>query len=1441
MKRVFLSLMFLILTTLICRQAGVFASEKPVNHTLNKDVHSGFIENKGQIIDQNNNPNPEVLFLLNTPGFNVQLHKGGFSYDVYKFTSPLTHLLQERGDLIPNSLLLLQKKGSWTGMQEIQYHRIDFTFLASNPDCVIEKQEILPYYHNYHTTSTPPEGINFVHSYQKITYRNIYPGIDLVMTNQDRMFKYNLVVHPGGKIGDIHLQIKGCEVNLSSTGFLQCETLFGTLDETIPESYITLDEQKKTVRAVFQRIEPGVYGILVSGIVPFASTLVIDPVPTRAWATYMGGSSSEDGNSTSVDLTGNVYLAGQTSSSNNIATSGAYQGTMMGGGDAFLSKFAANGAIQWSTYYGGTQSDNATICTCDNSGNVIMAGFTYSTTNISTATAFQGLCGGPPDGFVAKFNSAGGIIWGTYYGGSADDEIYGVSVDNHNNIYFAGNTASTNNISTPGTFQTTLYAASNPMVVDGFLAKFDSNGSRLWGTYYGGENPDNANSCSADFHGHVILCGQTMSAQNIFSPGAYQTVNNGGYDAFFALFDSTGQRTWGTFYGGPGNDEAYGCSISKNGNIIVTGNTSSTIDIASTVCYQDNLLGPEDAFIISFSFAGTRNWGTYFGGTGSDQGIGCFTDKNDYIFIAGSTTSANDIASANAYQQIYGGGTGDAFITKFSSSGDKVWGTYYGDIGSDDGNSCVVDTSGNIFLAGTTSSANNIASASGNQTVFGGVTDAFLVKFGDCQPPGQGTVLTGPGNACQSTPGLIYTVSPISGATGYTWSVPSGITIVSGSNSNQLIVDIGSTAVSGFIIVHGDNSCGAGDNDSLRVNIHPRPVPVITGPDTVCLGSTNVYYTAGGNTLYSWYATGGIFQGGTPPDSVNILWNALGSKWIEVNYTDPNGCDALIYTHKTITVLPPNPVSITITASTNNICAGVPVTYTAFPTNGGLIPFYQWKVNGVNSGVNSSTFTYNPANNDVVSCVLTSSLTSCISNNPATSNTITMNVLPNLPVSISITATQNPVCLGTTVTFTGSPTNGGNTASYQWFVNGVATGLDQNTFSYIPVNGDVVSCVLTSSAQCVTGSPATSNSIVMVVNNGLPAGVTISASSNPFCPGTTVTFTATPSNGGGNPTYQWKVNGINVGINSSTYTYNPITNDSVRCVMTSNLACVSGSPVSSAMILMNGNLAPLVTFTPCFDTITTVNAKPIKLKGGIPLGGTYSGPGVNSLTGTFNPTTAGAGTKTITYNYTNAALCTASNHISILNLPSSIFTCGNTLTDIRDSKTYQTIQIGGQCWFSKNLNYGTVLLSSQDQRDNCIPEKYCYGDNPVNCLNYGGLYQWDEMMQFDATPADQGFCPPGWHIPTENEWSILFANWTNSSLAGSPLKNSGYSGFDAFITGMRHNNRSWDLSGFSTFFWTSSSLSNTKAWAHGLNIIDASIATYPSSRVNAFSVRCVLD
>ena len=363
----------------------------------------------------------------------------------------------------------------------------------------------------------------------------------------------------------------------------------------------------------------------------------------------------------------------------------------------------------------------------------------------------------------------------------------------------------------------------------------------------------------------------------------------------------------------------------------------------------------------------------------------------------------------------------------------------------------------------------------------------------------------------------------------------------------------------------------------------------------------------------------------------------------------------------------------------------------------------------------------------------------------------------------------------------------------------------------------------------------------MIVNANLPAGITIAASANPFCPGSAVDYTATPVNGGSNPTYQWKVNGINAGINSSSFSYVPTNNDSVRCVINSNLSCVTGNPASSAKIIMIGTLAPSVAFSACFDTVTTVNAKPFQLKGGLPIGGIYSGPGVNSSTGIFTPSVAGTGVKTINYSYINVHDCGASKSKSIVVQPYPSFTCGGNLLDTRDNKVYPTVQIGTQCWMSNNLDFGLAIANTIHQADNCIAEKYCYNGTVANCSQYGGLYQWDELMKFDDSPAGQGLCPPGWHVPTETEWTTLMNYYLGNGRAGRPLQDTIINGFKALRSGVFYLNSSWSFLDFATILWSSTPSGQSKAISHGINLYNFSVSLYPASRANAFAVRCLRD
>jgi uncharacterized protein (TIGR02145 family) len=283
----------------------------------------------------------------------------------------------------------------------------------------------------------------------------------------------------------------------------------------------------------------------------------------------------------------------------------------------------------------------------------------------------------------------------------------------------------------------------------------------------------------------------------------------------------------------------------------------------------------------------------------------------------------------------------------------------------------------------------------------------------------------------------------------------------------------------------------------------------------------------------------------------------------------------------------------------------------------------------------------------------------------------------------------------------------------------------------------------------------------------------------------------------------------------------------------------NGCPGIPNTVTVTINPLPATAFPVCLDPVVTNTTKPVVLKGGTPPGGTYSGPGV--ALGIFDPSLAGLGNLTLTYSYTNVYGCVQSATHPITVIATPFFSCGNLLTDVRDGKTYPTVGIGGQCWMAANLDYGTVQPAATDQTDNCLPEKYCFGNNPANCGTSGGMYQWDEAMGYSPLPGSRGLCPPDWHVPTENEWQSLFLQYISNGFAGNPLKYTGFSNFNALLSGVRFNDVVWDFNNFAVFFWSSTPIGTHKAWAHGMNTFNPSVSYYPSLRNNSFPVRCIKD
>jgi uncharacterized repeat protein (TIGR01451 family) len=284
--------------------------------------------------------------------------------------------------------------------------------------------------------------------------------------------------------------------------------------------------------------------------------------------------------------------------------------------------------------------------------------------------------------------------------------------------------------------------------------------------------------------------------------------------------------------------------------------------------------------------------------------------------------------------------------------------------------------------------------------------------------------------------------------------------------------------------------------------------------------------------------------------------------------------------------------SITINTSNTTICSGQEVSFSSIVLLGGDNPVYQWKKNGIAVGTNSSTYSTNLLQNgDVISCTLISNA-QCVNLNTVNSNFINISVIQNALPSINISANITTLCNGGVVNFSATTLNGGGSPVFQWKLNGQNVGTNSPNYSNGLLSvGDVISCMLTSSEACLTVSSVNSNFITMTLNAVAPS-LTITASQNNVCFGTQISFIASSTDGGTNPVFQWKVNGINVGSNSSIFSSNSLNNnDVVSCQLTSNSSCVSISTASSNSINMEiqQNVIPSIVISTANSSICSGN------------------------------------------------------------------------------------------------------------------------------------------------------------------------------------------------------------------------------------------------------------
>lgn len=671
----------------------------------------------------------------------------------------------------PHYLLEVQAGGNrltWTDTTSKRTSTVLTRLVGANRNARLEGREPLEAHSSYFLGAFQADWRPAVPNYGRVQASEVYPGVDLLFYGASGKLEYDFVVKPGGNPRSIQLDFDGIpNISIARDGDLVLKSAAGEVHWKRPVIYQTVDGDRKVIAGAFKLISKRRIGFQIDQY-DASRALIIDPVMN--YATYYGGGGNEDSRAIGTDSSGNVYIAGETSSQGLKTTPGVLQPTYGGEttdnytGDAFIAKFTPAGSLVYITYLGGSADDLVSSMAVDANGNVYVTGMTNSpnfpTTKGVLQQKFAGLggnsCNRLGDAFVAKLNPSGTqLIYSTYLGGSLDDAGTAIAIDAAGNAYVAGATLSDDFPVTPGVVQSRPAGAGGqagdpqcngaPQVEtgDAFVAKLNPSGSQLlFATYLGGYQDDAALAIAIDSSSNVYVAGATLSSNFPITAGAFQKTFQGvdpqneflHYgDGFITKLNSTATALlYSTFLGGAGDDIIDSITVDAQGDAYVAGSTSSTDFPVTAKAVQptyggyynlpflvEQLLG--DAFVTELNPTGTAlSYSTYLGGANNDVAYALAVDAAGLIYVAGSTDSPEAAippfpVTPDAFQSTWGGdggqGTywpiGDGFFTIINPNLTKpVYSTYFGGSMDDQFMGVAFDPSGNLWVVGNTMSYN---------------------------------------------------------------------------------------------------------------------------------------------------------------------------------------------------------------------------------------------------------------------------------------------------------------------------------------------------------------------------------------------------------------------------------------------------------------------------------------------------------------------------------------------------------------------------------------------------------------------------------------------------------------------------------------------------------------------------------------------------------------
>jgi len=646
--------------------------------------------------------------------------------------------------------------------------------IGAKASAPVSGMDELPGKVNYFLGTDPKMWHANIPTYRKVSYRDIYNGIDLVYYGNGRSLEYDFVVKPGADPGKIALLMTGAKyMRVTARGDLALGLDGGEVFWKKPVVYQQDAAGRRVPVAGCYVMARGSHAVRFA----LASYDALRPLtidPSIAYSTYLAGSGNgnynegDDGYKIVADSAGCAYVSGATVSTDFPVTSGAYQTKSKGGGvctNAFVAKLNATGsALVYSTYLGGSGNsyagDYGFAIAVDASGCAHVAGTTDSTNFPTTAGAFQPTkLGNTYIGFVTKLNATGSaLLYSTFLGCGVSwgDEVESIAVDGSDCAYVTGSTNSGNFPVTTGAYQTKYVDAFG----NAFVTKLNPSGTALvYSTILAGSGfnigngsggyGDSGLGIAVDASGCAYVAGQTGSSNFPVTTGAFQTTKgSANLNGFVTKLSATGNAlVYSTYLGGSGGkngvggDWNLGVAVDGAGCAYVTGRTNSADYPVTTGAFQNtNYAGSacDDAFVTKLNAAGSALvYSTYLGGSGNgygDWGDDVAVDAVGCAYVTGQAGSINFPVTAGAFQTTIGSTYSiNAFMSKLNASGSTLlYSTYLGGSGggNNGANGIAVDASGSAYVTGATASPNYPVTSGAFQTSGLGVSyNVFVTKL----------------------------------------------------------------------------------------------------------------------------------------------------------------------------------------------------------------------------------------------------------------------------------------------------------------------------------------------------------------------------------------------------------------------------------------------------------------------------------------------------------------------------------------------------------------------------------------------------------------------------------------------------------------------------------------------------------------------------------------